>query len=358
MKIIQLTPTLSFGDAVSNDIISMSQVLTKMGYKNEIGAISATEKVKNKITKLSHLKISKDDILIYHMSIGSQLSNFVINSKAAKKIMVYHNITPAHFFKGYNSLLNNCVSGRNQLKNLSWVTDFAMCDSDYNAQELRNLGYKNVVTLPIIFDKNEYLSTKPSLEVLDKFDDADYVNILFVGRLAPNKKQEDIISAFHIYNKYINHKSRLFLIGSSRGLEKYEESLKDFVNYNDIKNVFFLGHISFNDIIAYYKISDIFLCASEHEGFCVPLLEAMVFKLPIIAYNSSAIPYTLGDSGILYNEKNPALIAEIINMVVNDISLRSEIVRKQSERLRFFDYEKVKKQFSEYMSSFLKGENL
>lgn len=356
MKIIQITPTLSFGDAVSNDIISMSEVLTRMGYENEIATISATEKVKNKITKISHLKMSKEDIIIYHMSIGSQLSNFVINADVSKKIMVYHNITPAHFFYGYDSLLSCCVAGRTELKNLSWIIDFAMCDSDYNANELRELGFKNVVTLPIIFNKQEYLDTKPSDEILSKYDEADYVNILFVGRLAPNKKQEDIISSFHLYNKYINPKSRLFLVGSSKGLEKYESSLKDFVSDNKVKNVFFSGHVSFNDIIAFYKISDIFLCQSEHEGFCVPLLEAMIFKLPIIAYDSTAIPYTLGDSGITFKEKNHALVAEIINMVVKDLTLRCEIVRKQSKRLEFFDYKKVENQFYEYMYPWIKGD--
>ncbi len=354
MKVFQLTPSLSFGDAVSNDILAMSDVLDEMGIKNEIVCIAASDKVKSRCVFFPDVKFSKNDIIIYHMSIGSQLTDIVLNAQVYKKIMVYHNITPAHFFKGNDGLLRICASGRQQLKPLSYVMDLALCDSDYNAKELIDLGYKNVQTLPIIFNKNEYLETKPSQKILNKYDDLDVVNILFVGRIAQNKKQEDVISAFHLYNKYINPKSRLFLVGSSVGNESYQQLLEKFIRDRKIKNVIFSGHISFPDIIAYYKASDVFLCQSEHEGFCVPLLEAMLFNVPIIAYDSCAVPDTLGESGIVFTKKNQELVAELINAVVTKMNFRMGIIKKQRERLEFFDEKKTKEKFRQFIEPLIK----
>lgn len=353
MKILQLTPSLSYGDAVSNDIFAMSEVLDDMKIDNRIVCINAADKVKSRCTFLNDITFEKEDIIIYHMSIGSQLSDIVLNAQVAFKVMIYHNITPAHFFNGYDNIVRICVSGRRQLKQLSYVTDYALCDSQFNADELKELGYKNVSVLPIIFNKNEYLETKPSQKILNRFDDTDIVNILFVGRLAPNKKQEDVIAAFHLYNKYINPQSRLFLVGSSSSTESYEALLKQYVKANKVNNVIFSGHVSFPDIIAYYKVSDIFLCESEHEGFCVPLLEAMLFNTPIIAYDSCAVPDTLGDSGVIFTKKNQAMVAEIIDIVATDLNMRMKIIKSQRKRLEYFDDNKTKQKFREFIESII-----
>lgn len=352
-RIIQFTPSISHGDAVSNDIFAMASELTRHGYENKIVAINITESVKGRVVNFSSFVAQPDDIFIYHMSIGSDLTEYIINAKVKCRIMVYHNITPAHFFKGIPNAQIGCINGRAELIELVDHIDFAICDSDYNKEELDTLGYKNTVTLPIIFDDSDYKNTIPSEKLLKKHKDDGYTNIIFVGRIAPNKKQEDIIASFHVYNKYINPKSRLILVGSATSMENYYESLEDYIAEHNIKNVIFPGHISFADILAYYKLADVFLCQSEHEGFCVPLLEAMVFDVPIIAYASSAIPYTLGDSGIMFTQKDHRIVAELINLVVTNEEFRKKIIAGQRKRLADFDANKVKSEFMELINPYI-----
>lgn len=352
-RVIQLTPTLSYGDAVSNDVFAMQEVLTKMEYENYIVASNIAKKVQGRAISFKKFVSKPDDIFIYHMSIGNELSQYVLSAKAKRKIMVYHNITPCEFFEGNSVLSTPCRQGRNELKKLSECTDFALCDSDYNKEELDELGYKSTAVLPIVFDKTEYLSTEPSEKILEKYNGDGYVNILFVGRIAPNKKQEDIIQSFHLYHKYINPKSRLFLVGAVVTTERYMEGLKEYIAENGIDGVYFSGHVTFPEILSYYKLADVFLCESEHEGFCVPLLEAMTFDVPIIAYASTAIPYTMGDSGVLFTEKDHKMVAELIDTVVTNSSLKDKIIKKQRERLDYFNIKKTKTLFEELIKPWL-----
>lgn len=350
-RVVQLTPTISYGDAVSNDVFAMSEVLSSLGYENVICAIAAAEKVKCKALTPDKLTITKNDVLIYHMSIGSALSELVINAQAKRKIMVYHNITPAEFFDGVSEgIASGCRQGRNELKELSVVIDYAICDSEYNREELVALGYKDTAVLPIVFDKAEYLETKPSESILEKYRDTT-TNILFVGRIAPNKKQEDVIHSFCLYNRHINPKSRLILVGAVVETESYREALDEYILSNGIKNVIFSGHVSFADILAYYRAADLFLCESEHEGFCVPLLEAMTFDIPILAYSSCAVPYTMGKSGVLFTEKEHTEIAEAIDILVTDEKFREKVISSQRKRLEDFDISKTKESFKKLILS-------
>lgn len=352
-RVIQLTPTLSYGDAVSSDVFAMTEVLTKLGYENYIVASNIAKKVQGRAIPLRKFVPKTDDIFIYHMSIGNEMSDYVISADVKRKLMVYHNITPAHFFDGISPLNIPCRNGRAELLRLADCVDFALCDSDYNREELDDLKYLSTATLPIVFDKTEYLTTLPSQRLIDKYSHDGYTNILFVGRIAPNKKQEDIIQSFHLYNKYINPKSRLFLVGAVVTTELYMDALSNYIIENQINNVVFSGHVSFPDILAYYKLADVFLCESEHEGFCVPLLEAMTFDVPVVAYSSSAIPYTMGDSGVLFTEKNHPLVAELLNLVTTNSDFRQAIIETQRERLKFFDINKTKELFAELITPWL-----
>lgn len=352
-RVIQLTPTLSYGDAVSNDVFAMNEVLTKLGVENYIVALNIAKKVAGRAVPFKKFIAQKSDIFIYHMSIGNELSDYVVAADVKRKLMVYHNITPAHFFDGVSHLNLPCRKGREELLRLAGCIEFALCDSDYNKEELDDLQYKATATLPIVFDKTEYLATPPSEEILKEYGEDGYTNILFVGRIAPNKKQEDIIQSFHLYNKYINPKSRLFLVGAVVTTELYMNALKAYIHENEIENVFFSGHVSFPDILAYYRTADVFLCESEHEGFCVPLLEAMTFDVPVVAYASTAIPYTMGGSGILFTEKDPRLVAELLHLVTTDEALRQKVIEKQRERLAYFDIERTKERFAELITPWL-----
>ena len=179
---------------------------------------------------------------------------------------------------------------------------------------------------------------------------------MFTGRVVPNKCPQDIIAAFYYYKKYIQPKYRLFLVGRYDWSNLYKEQLEKYVRKLELDDVYFTGHVRFDEILAYYHIADVFICMSEHEGFCVPLVEAMFFDVPIIAFDSSAIGDTLGGSGLLLQDKSPQVVAEAVSMVIENKKLREQILEGQRQRLKDFEHEKIKKRFLEIIQKFVAGE--
>lgn len=345
----QIVPSLKYGDAIGNEVIEIRYALKKMGYDSEIFAMYIHPDVSKFTRELHEYKKNQNNIVIYHFGVaGFEITEFV-KHLPDKKILIYHNITPSHFFKDINdNIFNSCLHGRKELRSLNKFITLALGDSEYNKNELDSFGFINTGVLPIFIDISKYNIT-PNKEIIEKFD-GNYVNLVFVGRISPNKKQEDIIKVFYYYKK-ICPDSRLFIIGSYAGMEKYFIKLQDLVNKLNLSDVFFTGEISFEELIAYYKLADVFLCMSEHEGFCVPMLEAMYFKIPIIAYNSTAVPYTLAGCGIKVNEKRYDEIAEMINLLINDDMLSKKIIEKQNIRLLDFDMQKTEEKLKNYIES-------
>lgn len=357
MKIIQIMPTVSFGDAVSNDARAIADVIEEMGYKTAIYAENIDQRIKDKrVCKISKLKkLGKNDIVIFNHSTGTDLC-YTLPKLSGRKMMIYHNITPPEFFRPYSAAATRLTKfGYEGTKFLSDKIEYVMPVSEYNASDLRRMGYKcDMFTRPILIPFEDY-AKEPDPQVLAKYSGDGYTNIVFVGRIAPNKKQEDLIAAFSYYKKHINPKSRLIIVGSSGGMERYADSLKAYVKALKTEDIIFTGHISFPSILAYYRLADVFLCMSEHEGFCVPLVEAMYFDTPIIAYDSSAIADTLGGSGILINDKDPVFVSMIIDRLVKDDALRNRVIEKQRQRLSDFSYENMKARLKEGLLKFISG---
>jgi glycosyltransferase involved in cell wall biosynthesis len=338
MEIHQILPTISPGDAIGNEVLLIREILRGWGYKSEIFAQNIHESIDCANFYLEHEKrSSKNNVLIYHFSIGSEVSKYVMKAPD-RKVLIYHNITPPHFFYNINDNLAMALgAGRKELKLLADKIDAALGVSEYNRLELVEMGYRDTEVLPLIIDLSKY--DKYNKGIISKYDDS-WTNILFVGRIAPNKKQEDLIKCFYYY-KAINPRSRLFLVGGFNGCEVYYDYLQNLIKNLGINDIHFTGMVDFADLISYYMLADVFLCMSEHEGFSVPLIESMHFGIPIIAYNSTAVPYTMGGAGILVNRKCYPEIAEMINLVVTDEKLRERIVTKQNTRLKDFSYERT-----------------
>ena len=352
MRFIQLNSTLCFGDAVTHHTFEIDKTLCEWGFETKIFAENIDTnfdiykyELPDHVENDSHYKEylnEEEDILLLHYSIYCENIEFFKRSKN-KKIIEYHNITPSEYFKGYSDFLEMiCFKGRQELSNLS-CCNFALGDSEFNRRELieHNFAKDKTDVLPIFLSYKKFEEVGINEDLFKKYDDG-YVNLLFVGRIAPNKKIEDLIKCFYYYNQHINRKSRLILAGPLF-LERYNSELKNLVNRLNLGNgVVFTNRICLSELKTYYQVSDIFLCMSEHEGFCVPLLESMYFKLPIVAYNSTAIPYTLDKSGILINSKKYEEIAELINLIIEDSKIRNQMVKKEDERLRDFDPVNIK----------------
>lgn len=354
MKIIQLLTTLSFGDAVGNDTVALGGAISAMCYDTAIYAENVDARLpKNTARNISKLKnVNKDDIIIYHKSTGTDLS-FKLDRYKCRKIMIYHNVTPPEFFRPYSTAAAALTEyGYEGIKYLKDKVDYCLADSAYNKQELIKMGYTCPIDVRPILIKFEDYNQTPDSNIIRQYTEDGWTNIVFVGRIAPNKKQENLIRAFYQYKK-INPKSRLILVGSYAGMENYCERLKKYAAALGLEDVIFTGHIKFTEILAYYKVADVFLCMSEHEGFCVPLVEAMFFGVPVIAYDTSAIADTLGGSGILLDSNDPVFAAGVIDRLVNDNALREYVISSQNERLRDFSYEKINSAFEKYLKDFI-----
>ena len=344
MKIVQVLPNISYGDAVSNDALNIDKALSEKGYSTNIYSIGIDNRLKEKVKEYKNIEeenLEESDIVIYHKAIGTRIT-YELQKLKCQKVMRYHNITPSKYFKNYNKIAYNSVKyGRKGLEYAQKYIDHSIADSTYNKNELLELGYKNVEVIPVLISFEDY-KKEPDSKILHKYKD-NKVNILFVGRIAPNKMQEDVIKSFYYYNKYINKESRLILVGNDNGFENYSNLLRNLIKELELENdVIFSGHIKFEEMLAFYQIADIFLCMSEHEGFCVPLIESMYFEVPILAYNSSAIKETLGGSGILINKKNYLMIAELINQIIENNDLKNQIINNQKKQLKKYELNNVK----------------
>lgn len=348
MKIIQVLVTLAYGDGVGNDVLAIDRIIRECHYTTKIYAENIDPRIPSElVANINRLPDLKDeDIIIYHLSTGTDL-NYRLRDLKGKKILVYHNVTPPGFFKEYSmSSYKLCVDGRKAMGLMKDVPDCCWADSGYNRQELMDAGYRcEIKTIPILIPFEDY-GQPPDQTVINKYKD-DHVNILFVGRIAPNKKQEDVIKTFYYYQKYINPRSRLFLAGSYNGMEKYYGKLTRYIDALQLENVYITGHVRFPEILSYYHVADVFLCMSEHEGFCIPLVEAMYFDIPIVAYGAAGVADTLGDAGLKMEVKDCREAAEMIDLLMQRDVLRDAILQGQQKRLREFSYESTRKKIIE-----------
>lgn len=355
MKIYQIVDTLNFGDAIGNDVVAIKHVIEEMGIETEIYANSIAEKVKEPgAYKFSNMpKIDDDDIVIYHMASGSAFNKMTAELNC-RKIMIYHNITPFEFFTidsiGASEV---CRRGLNDMLEMKGKFTAYLADSHFNKSNMIDMGYAadKIDVIPVIIPFDDYKKT-PDADMVKKLSDG-VTNIVFVGRIAPNKKHEDLIRTFHYYKKNVNPNSRLILAGSANKGGMYYNDLLEYIDYLGVEDVIFPGHISFAEILAIYSTADVFLCLSEHEGFCVPLLEAMTFDVPIVAFASSAIPETIGGASVVVDNKDPVYLSKVIDGVINNEQLKKQIIEAQRKRLEDFRYEKIKVQLQNYINDFM-----
>lgn len=343
MEINQIVPTLAYGDAISNHVLEINKLLHSWGHRAAIYANSCHRRYTHLCEDYRQYKGSPHNILIFHYGIGSEIDSFV-RQLPDHTILYYHNITPAYFLRGVNrKFANQLEQGRQQLSSFKNIPS-TIAASEYNRQELLELGFENVAVAPYILDFTKIkdsAESKAGLAIRKKYDDGA-VNLLFIGRVVPNKCQADLIKSFNYYHKLVNPNSRLLIVGSATGTERYHLYLEYLVKTLGLEgSVHFCGHVGLNEGLgAYYKVASVFVCMSEHEGFCVPLLESAYFDVPIVAYKSTGVAYTLANAGILVKEKRYGVVAELIEMLNTDSNFRASIVSAQHHLLEEYSREK------------------
>jgi glycosyltransferase involved in cell wall biosynthesis len=332
-RVHQVLATLGYGDAIGHEVLGIRRVLRAAGYTSEIFVETADPRLEPLTIDYREMigDVAPDDILIHHFSIGSRASRTAY-ALPGRMVLVYHNITPPDYFVGvHKDLVKLCFHGRRELTAYPGRCRLALGDSEYNRQELEGLGFRDTGVLPVVPDF-EHLEQPPDRTLPGQFDD-EWTNVLFVGRVIPNKKFEDVIRAFHVYRTRHNPRSRLLLVGSYSGFEKYLAMLQGMVARLGTPGVHFLGHVSNEELTALYDVADLFLCASEHEGFCVPLIEAFYKRVPVLAYAATAVPATMDGGGVLFDTKDPVHVARLIEAVLDDPRVEATIIASQDAAL-------------------------
>jgi glycosyltransferase involved in cell wall biosynthesis len=337
----QVLATLGYGDAIGHEVLGIQRVLRDAGYQSEIFVETADARLEDitvdyrELLNASH----QDNILIHHFSIGSRASR-IAYALPDRMVLVYHNITPPEYFIDVHPLLvQQCFLGRRELGFYKSRCDLALGDSEYNRKELEVAGFPYTDVLPVVPDF-AHLAGPADFKQAGAFDD-EWVNLLFVGRVIPSKRIEDLIRWFHAYKERFNPRARLLLVGSHFGFERYVAMLHEFARQIGAADIHLIGHVSDEELVAYYELADVFLCASEHEGFCVPLVEAFHLGVPVIAYAATAVPATMDGAGVLVTDKDPAAIALLIHGIASNRAVQDRIIASQDaalERLRSHDF--------------------
>jgi glycosyltransferase involved in cell wall biosynthesis len=335
MIVEQFLPAFHYGDAIGNSTLSFHRFLLEKGVQSRIIALTIDECLKDQAVFFKDYKDNPtpDSLKILHFAIPSELTDYFLEI-GGKKVMIYHNITPSYFFMDFSDdLVRFTYEGRKHLERLKDCFDLSIADSTYNAEELHALDFRNVKVSPLMINLEDY-DAPHSVGYYNLYND-ERKNIIFVGRITPNKKIEDLIKVLFFYKKYLSPSIRLMVAGNTNTLPKYFKAVRDLASrfYLTSDDIVFTGHIPFDELLSVYRLGDMFLSMSEHEGFCLPLIESSYFETPVVAFDTGAVPETLGGAGILFKEKKYDMVASLVEKVLSDEQLQSKLKVLMTQRI-------------------------
>jgi glycosyltransferase involved in cell wall biosynthesis len=325
------------GDAVGNSALHFHKFLIDRGIESRIVGLTIDPGLRDQAVYLRDYRENPRALKIYHFAIASPLSGYFARC-SGKKVLLYHNVTPSRFFAGFSPQLESLTrEAREELKQVKGRCDFFIADSVFNACELRELGVSDVFVFPVMIDGRDY-DGPVSRSFASLFKDGRK-NLLFVGRITPNKKIEDLIKLLSFYKKHFSPPLRLIVAGNTSTLPRYYYALRDLASRLQLSalDLVFTGHLPMDEFLAAYSVADVFVSMSEHEGFCLPLIESCRFGLPVMAYKAGAVGETLAGAGLLLSSKDVAAAAALIEHVLSDAPLRDRL--RQAALQRFSSYQ-------------------
>ncbi len=337
----QFATSLTYGDAISDEMLEIRDILREKGHRSEIFTRFVDPKLASSSRDYREYKkcSSPANVVIFHFSIGSPVSKLFFRIPD-KKVMIYHNVTPHEFFlDSHRILARECYKGRLELKLFVDKVDLALGDSEFNRRELESSGYTRTGVLPILMNFSKFNGRGDP--ITRKIMENGKTTLLYVGRVIPNKKFEDCIKTFYFYRRFFNPDSQLVLAGDYRGMERYYAGLQELVDRLHLSDVHLTGHVSFGDLLAFYEAADLYLSLSEHEGFGVPLLEAFQRKIPVVAYDAAAVAETMNGGGVLIAKKDFFRTAALIDAVLRDEGLKKAVIASELKALKKYGRENV-----------------
>src|SRR5881628_603837 len=337
MVVNQWVPAAHKGDAIGDSARRVRDLLRAMGHESELYALTIDDALKHEVRPFSDPSAGRGALTIFHYALPSPMTA-AFASLGSGRVLQYHNVTPAAYFAPYDPSLFRLASlGRAELTTLVGRVEVALGDSEYNRQELEHLGFDRTVVFPIAVDTSRLMRAAPHA-ALDRILDDGLVNFLFVGRIAPNKKIEDHIKLAEVYKRYVDAYYRFIFVGRYDVVPRYYSMIRALMaEYRLLNDRFvFTGPVPDEEIAVYYRHAAVYLSLSEHEGFCVPLLEAMAAGVPVLAYAAGAVPDTLGGAGVQFAPKDLEYAGELLGALTFDDDLRREVIAGQRRRLADF----------------------
>jgi glycosyltransferase involved in cell wall biosynthesis len=335
-------PAAHRGDAIGDAALRYRARLRAMGHESEIYAIEIDAAAAGDVLPFGSRASRAGDLTILHFATPSPMTEAFADLRGAR-VLHYHNITPPEFFAPFDPhLVQLCLQARAELASLVGQADVALGVSEYNRRELEVMGFRDTGVLPLDVDVDR-LRRAPRVPALEHWLGDGMTNILFVGRIAPNKKIEDIIRLAACYRRCVDARVRLIFVGRYDAVPGYYEMLRALLATLGWPSdrVLFTGPVPDDDLAAYYRSSSVYLSMSEHEGFCVPLIEAMAADLPVLAYSCTAIPETLGGAGVAFAPKDFEHAAELLGLLAFDEGVRRQVIDGQRRRLAHFSGARV-----------------
>lgn len=342
----QFSPAAHQGDGVTNALFYTRQILFDLGYQSNIYSEHIDQPLVAEILHIKNYLSCANNILLYHFSIGYDRHDTIMQF-ADKKILVYHNITPAHFFPNTPHLQDACNLGRKQLEQSISLFSGSYTDSAYNASELNYYGYKDTRVIPVLVDLAKRKNITPTRPIMEQHSNT--FNILYVGRIVANKCQDQLLDILFLLNQQGIDDIRLFLVGgiSEPAYFEYIFQKTDILGLKD--RVVITNKVTHEDLAAYYEIADVYLSLSDHEGFGMPLLEAIHYGIPVLSYHAGGVATAMGIKGLL-EFKAADRVAEKIIELKNNPSVRTQLTESQNNHLIQFSYQNQKDKLADFLS--------
>jgi glycosyltransferase involved in cell wall biosynthesis len=344
----QVVPVLSDRDATGQHTLAVQQALRDRGVRSEVFAVVQASPGRSHPLDAYDRVAGRGATLLYQLSVGSDASEWCLG-RPERLVVDYHNMTPAWYFDAWHPGLAAALrQGRRQLAALAPRTSLAIADSAFNAAELVSLGFPEPVVAPVLLDLDEFTGGPSAGRAAD-----GGVTWLCVGRLVPNKGQHDLIAAFAAWSAATGRPGTLRLVGGGP-TPAYEDALHSLARELGVAGrVRFEGSVTHDELVAAYRSSDVLVSLSTHEGFCVPVLEAMQAGLPVVAHAAAAVPDTVGDAALLVTSLRPLTVAAAVERVVADDGLRDELIRRGRRRAGDFGLEVSRARFLEALAPVL-----
>jgi len=353
MRVNQWVPAAHRGDAIGDSARLVSTLLRALGHEAHLFALTIDPGLEADVLPFDHELAKAGDVTILHYALPSRMTE-AFAALPRGRVLQYHNITPAHFFADYDPhLFRLAVLGRRELATLVGRVDLALGDSAYNCDELREMGFSPAKVMPIAVPLDRLYHAPDVASLRDILDDG-LCNFLFVGRVAPNKRLEDHLRLAEYYKRYVGADYRFVFVGRYDGLPRYHAALQSLMlRYRMLPERFlFTGPLSDAELATCYRLATAYLSLSEHEGFCVPLVEAMAMDVPVVAYRCCAVPDTLGPAGLQFEPKDLAYAAELLGLVARDENLRARLIAGQRRRVADFSLPVIQRRLAELLARF------